>query len=210
MSARRQKNGWRWRAPLAASGALLAGALAGRHALEASMAAHMLLQIPAIFVAGVLAARAVAAWRQGRQGWLPWIDAVLPRLRRYDEHGVPGLLALSFLLAYWMIPKALEQALAAPAAEALKFVSLFGGGLLLAGCLARANRVIQLFFVGNAAWMTAIVGLLYQDTPARLCNAYLLDDQLRAGQGLVLLSVAVPALWLWHQLRDYQGRRQPV
>jgi hypothetical protein len=58
--------------------------------------------------------------------------------------------------------------------------------------------------------MTAIVGLLYQDTPARLCNAYLLDDQLRAGQGLVLLSVALPALWLWHQLRDYQGRRQPV
>ena len=55
--------------------------------------------------------------------------------------------------------------------------------------------------------MTAIVGLLYQDNPARLCNFYLLDDQLRAGQGLVLLSVLLPALWLWRVLRGPAGRR---
>ena len=33
--------------------------------------------------------------------------------------------------------------------------------------------------------MTAIVGLLYIDSPLRLCNAYLQDDQIRLGQWLV-------------------------
>jgi hypothetical protein len=98
----------------------------------------------------------------------------------------------------------------APLAECGKFVSLFGGGLILRDCLSRANRMIQLFFVGNVAWMTAIVGLLYQDNSTRLCNFYLLDDQTLAGQGLVLLSVALPVLWLWQQAQDHAGRRLPT
>ena len=48
---------------LGASMLLLAGAVLYRHALEASMASHMLLQMPAIFLSGVLAAAAIAsAW----------------------------------------------------------------------------------------------------------------------------------------------------
>ncbi len=178
---------------IGAAAALLAAALLWRRPLEASMASHMLLQMPAIFVAGLLAARAGGS----APGWLCG----------YDRYGLPGLLALSFVLGYWMIPKAIDQVLVAPTAEALKFASLFGAGLLAAGSFDRANPVIQLFFVGNAAWMTAIVGLLYQDNPARLCNFYLLDDQVRAGQGLVLLSVVLPALWLWRVLRNPADRR---
>jgi len=192
MTAPQRSPAWRRGACAVAALALLGAALFWRRPLEASMAAHMLLQMPAIFVAGLLAARA-----GGNPAWL----------RDYDRHGLPGLLALSFVLGYWMIPKAIDQVLVAPSAEAWKFVTLFGAGWLAAGSFGRANRVIQLFFVGNAAWMTAIVGLLYQDNPARLCNFYLLDDQLRAGQGLVLLSVLLPALWGWRVLRGPAGRR---
>ena len=34
----------------------------------------------------------------------------------------------------------------------------------------------------------------------RLCNFYLVDDQVLAGQGLVWLSALIPALWLGWQL----------
>ncbi|HTN64678.1 MAG TPA: hypothetical protein VL051_00645 [Burkholderiaceae bacterium] len=177
---------------------LLAGATLGRHALESSMASHMLVQMPAIFLSGALAAAAMAGAGHPAAG--------LRRLRQYDEHGLPGLLLISFLLAYWMIPKAIDHVLLAPGAEAAKFASLFAGGLIAKDCLARANRVIQLFFLGNIAWMMAIAGLLYQDNATRLCNFYLLDDQVLAGQGLVLLSVALPVLWVWRQLRRHSGR----
>jgi len=51
--------------------------------------------------------------------------------------------------------------------------------------------------------MTAAAGQWFQDTPVRLCNAYLLDDQLRLGQGLVLLSIVVAAGVIVHVVRRY-------
>ena len=40
-------------------------------------------------------------------------------------------------------------------------------------------------------------------SPLRVCNAYLLDDQLRLGQGLVLLSIVVAAGVIAHVVRRY-------
>lgn len=179
---------------------LLLLALLLRQPLEASMATHMLLQMPAILMAGWLAARAMT--NPARRAETAPAARVIAWLRRYDEQSVPGLLALVLLLTYWMIPKSLDHVLVSPLAESVKFVSLFIGGLILADCLARANMMIQLFFLGNIAWMMAVVGLLYQDGSTRLCNFYLVDDQLVAGQGLVTLSVVLPALWLWRTLRS--------
>jgi hypothetical protein len=183
------------------SGLLLLFAWLWRAPLEASMASHMLVQIPVLLIAGYLAAwawlLAPAPGTAAHSG--PWLRC-WQQLRRYDEQGVPSLLALVFLLTYWMIPMSLDTALASPMVEAIKFVSLFAGGMLLADCLARANLVIQIFFLGNLSWMMAMVGMLYQDGSTRLCNFYLVDDQVLAGQGLVWLSALIPALWLGWQL----------
>ena len=51
-----------------------------------------------------------------------------------------------------------------------------------------------LFFIGNIAWMTATAGMLYLETPQRLCVNYLQDDQRHTGIGLVLLAIALGAL----------------
>ena len=59
----------------------------------------------------------------------------------------------------------------------------------------RAGLLVQGFFLGNVLPMTAAVGQLYQDAPVRLCNAYLLDDQVRLGWMLVALAVAVALAW---------------
>jgi hypothetical protein len=44
--------------------------------------------------------------------------------------------------------------------------------------------------------MLAVIGTLYQDSPARLCNAYLLDDQRTLGVALVGVSIGILAAWL--------------
>ncbi|MEO7338638.1 MAG: hypothetical protein ABIV63_18850 [Caldimonas sp.] len=51
--------------------------------------------------------------------------------------------------------------------------------------------------------MTGVVGTLYQDSAARVCNAYRLDDQQDLGLALALIAIATAALWLTHvALRD--------
>jgi hypothetical protein len=182
------------------SALLLVTAVVFRDALTSSMALHMVVHIPGILVAGVLAGYALLA-RFGTP-----VKGTAGRLWRqyekYNAYGVPGLLLATLLGAYWMIPKALDQVLASAPADVLKFVVLFGAGIIMADSLKRSNNVIKLFFVGNFCWMMAVVGMMYQQDTTRLCNFYLLNDQQYAGMGLVILSIALPVLWLLVEIKS--------
>jgi len=180
--------------------ALAALALAGRQWLEGTMTRHMLLQIPMLLAAGAAFARGLSPANQAGTG-APFAG----RLRQWDENGIVGLSVFLLASAYWMIPRALDSAAASLPVDAGKAVALLLAGLLVPGSLARANTIIQLFFVGNFAWMSAIAGMLYQDTPQRLCNLYLIDDQIVAGTGLVALALAVPVLWGVRHFRKDAG-----
>ena len=175
---------------------LLAIAAGFRLPLERSMPLHMLVQMPMLLGAGIACAYAALHFQRAQNRLLAGVARLISgSCKKLDEYGIVGLTFFLLLSAYWMIPKALDDVLVSPGAEIGKFAAFFLAGLMLPGTLARANRVTQLFFLGNFSWMTAIVGMLYQDTAVRLCNAYLLEDQLIAGQGLVILSIAVPAVW---------------
>jgi len=73
--------------------------------------------------------------------------------------------------------------------------------------------VVQGFFLGNMLPMTAVVGQLYIDSPLRLCNAYLLDDQARLGQWLIALAVLLALAWLaqvgWWMVRREEAALLP-
>lgn len=170
----------RARARLGIAAALLLLAVGAAPWLEASMARHMLVQLPALVLAG---------WASA--GLLParWSAA------RIDDYGITGLTALLLVSAYWMVPRALELSLASPLSEAAKLASLFSLGLILPGSLRRCPWVAQLFFLGNVSAMMAIAGMQYQNLPQRLCNAYLLDDQNVAGMGLVAAAVLIAMAW---------------
>lgn len=154
-----------------------------RHALEASMWRHMVLQFPLLMAAGALLAAALPPRARGA-------------VARWNAHGIAGLVGVAVVLAVLMVPRALDLALRDPAIEAAK-----GAALVLAGAALRlswraAGLVVQGFFLGNVLPMTAVVGQLYIDAPLRLCNAYLLDDQARLGQWLIALAVLLALGWL--------------
>jgi hypothetical protein len=46
--------------------------------------------------------------------------------------------------------------------------------------------------------MMVVVGQLYIDSPLRLCNAYLLDDQERLGRWLIAVAALLALAWLAH------------
>jgi len=153
-----------------------------RAALESSMSAQMLLQFPLLALCGFLLAGALPrAWR-GR------IDA-------WNAHGISGLFATAVIMALLMIPRLLDLALADARIDLAKSLALVLCGAALRVSWRRAGFLVQGFFLGNVLPMMAAVGQLYQDSPLRLCNAYLLDDQVRLGQMLVGLAVAVGLAW---------------
>jgi len=165
-----------------------------RHALEASMWRHMVLQFPLLMAAGALLAAA-----------LPSRARTL--VARWNAHGIAGLVLVAVVLAVLMVPRALDLALRDGATEAAKCAALVLAGAALRLSWRAAGLVVQGFFLGNMLPMTAVVGQLYIDAPLRLCNAYLLDDQARLGQWLIALAALLALGWL-AQVGWWMARRE--
>ncbi len=171
------RNAWAW-------GLLLIWVVAlpaTRRALEASMVAHMLVQIPLLVLAGALLARCIPA--KLRRGF-----------EELDAHGVPGMLAAAFASSYWMLPRALDAALSDPLAELAKFWSLpLLVGVPLALSWPRMGPIGRGFVLANAISMIAVVGWLYREAPVRLCSWYLVDQQVLLGNALLALALLAGA-----------------
>ena len=171
-----------WRLPAAAALLLVLALPPARQFLEASMTRHMLVQFPLLALGGFLLA-----------GTLP--RQVLERINRWNDYGITGLFATALLLALLMIPRVLDLALVDVRIEIAKWLALLASGAALRLSWRPAGWLVQGFFLGNVLPMTAVVGYLFESSPVRVCNAYLLDDQARLGQGLEWLSGIVAAVW---------------
>lgn len=166
---------------------------AARHALEASMTLHMLVQAPLVMLCGaVLAGSMPTRWRG--------------RIDRWNAYGVAGLFGVALAMALLMIPRVLDLAVADARVDFVKAAVLLAAGAALRLSWKRAGALVQGFFLGNVLPMTGAVGQLYQDSPLRLCNAYLLGDQVRLGQWLVGIAVLAAVAWLGSIARDMVRR----
>lgn len=154
-----------------------------RHWLTASMWRHMVLQFPLWMLAG------------------SWLVVALPsamraHIARWNAYGISGLVGAATALAVLMVPRVLDLALESVPFEAAKCTALLLAGASLRLSWRAAGLVVQGFFLGNLLPMTAVVGQLYIDSPLRLCNAYLLEDQVRLGNWLVAAAVLLALGWL--------------
>jgi hypothetical protein len=173
---------WAW--PLAGLALWLSLALPeARATLENSMAWHMLAQIPLLAVAGALFAPAA-------QRWLP------PSTRAYNQLGLTGVAVAVLAGAHWMLPRALDSALAEPMTELVKFVSVPSFvGLPLALSWRRLPPLGKGVVWAHFLSMLGVVGWLYLAAPVRLCNYYLADQQAETGILMLLLAAALTLLW---------------
>ena len=169
-----------------------------RSVIEQSMAWHMVFQMPLLVLSGWLATRALAP-----------ADSVR-RWGNFNQFGLTGLLASQVIMAYWMLPLAIDRAVVLPAADALKLLTLFVAGGLLADAFRRAPPVVQLFFMGYWVPMMAWLGMYLATTDLRLCNAYSLDSQVRTGWGLFVLGAAVGVAWVVSVLASKTEMKKPA
>lgn len=143
--------------------------------MEATLVGHMLVQIPLLIVAGGLAALALPhrppSWET-----------------RFNGNGACGLVLATLIVLYWMLPRALDAALVDPLTETAKFLTVPLAGAAIILSWRRMGFVGRSFVHLNAISMFAAEGWLYRVAPDRLCNAYLLDEQVSVGTGFLGLA----------------------
>ena len=84
-----------------------------RFVIEQSMAWHMVFQMPLLVAAGALTARAFPALGLA----LKWND--------FNLFGLTSFMAAQGIIAYWMLPSAIDRAIVNPGFDVLKLLTLF-------------------------------------------------------------------------------------
>lgn len=154
-----------------------------RIALERDMAVHMVVQVPALIGLGLLLAVFV---RRYEPRWLAAADWL----------GIPGILLVVFGTSFWMLPRALDDAVADPLFDLAKFLSLpLLVGLPLGLSWRRMPPLGRAFIWANFIPKLGAIGGLYLAAPTRLCAYYLLDQQESAGWTLIAIAVALGISW---------------
>lgn len=176
---------------------------------EQTMTRQMLAHIPLIALSGWLLSG--SSPRSAAPGTIcsRWQVAWTNLTAGMNAYGAPGLLYATLTGMYWMIPKALDDVLLHQWVALGKFISVLLAGMAIRVSWSRAHPVIRVFFLGSFSWTSAIAGMLYQENTERLCNFYLLDDQIWAGRGLVILAIVLPAAWASIEAVKHYRRLRP-
>lgn len=153
--------------------------------LEVSLATHVLVEIPLLVAVGFVLGRSIE-----------------PRLRKVlgplNGGGIPGILMVSFALAFWMIPRWLDASLQASEVAAAKYISLVAlAGMPLAWSWYRLHPIARGLVKIEFLAMCFRLGWLYLISPDRLCNSYLIDDQVLLGRGFLVVGITLSVTWLY-------------
>ena len=167
-----------------------------RSLIEQSMAWHMVVQMPLLVLAGALAARALPAIF-ALPAWSAWFAGpAAQRLADFNHFGLSSFMAAQGIVAYWMLPLAIDRAVVNPSFDVLKLLTLFISGLLLHSAFKRAPMALQLFFMGYWVAMMAWLGSYFASTDLRLCNAYSQASQVATGWSLLVLGLLLGLVWV--------------
>jgi len=140
-----------------------------RRLFEASMVGHMGVQIPLLITAGWLIGCGLAIVFRRDFG-------------SYNSHGVPGIILTLFVAAYWMLPRNLDAALEKPFMELIKFTALpLLAGIPLALSWPRLALIGRGIVWSNLLAMLFVMAWLYIESPVRICNFYLVNQQTLLG-----------------------------
>ncbi|MEN1970362.1 hypothetical protein WMZ97_20095 [Lentibacillus sp. N15] len=149
------------------------------HLLESIMIVHMHMQMPMLVISGFLMAR--------------FFQLQLPSFfDKWNPNGVPGLLLFIIIWSYWMLPRAMDEAITLYGVEIFKFISLpFLAGVALRDSWKKLHTfgkgVLYVFIM----LVFLIMAILYIGVDEQLCNNYLEVDQKTLGWGSAAMAACM-------------------
>jgi hypothetical protein len=147
--------------------------------LESIMVIHMHMQMPLFVTSGFLMA--------------PFFQIQFPLFfAKWNNNCVPGIILVVMIWIYWMIPRAMDEALTVQSVEIFKFISLpFLVGLPLRDSWKKLSStgkgIIYVIFI----IIFLIISWLYIDSESQLCNNYLLVEQKALGWSSLAIAVCM-------------------
>lgn len=155
-----------------------------RELLETSMTSHIMIEFPLLVLAGCLMA-------------LSFKERGAKFFSVFNKGGIPGILIASFALIFWMIPKWLDYSIASESIAVLKVFSItFLVGFPLASSWSLLHPLVAALIKIEFLTMLFRLGWIYLISPDRLCNNYLLSDQMLLGESLLILAAGLSVLWI--------------
>ena len=147
--------------------------------MESVMIIHMHMQMPLLIIAGFFMAK--------------FFQVKFPHFfEKWNSNGIPGILLFIIIMAYWMLPRTMDEALNLVSMEIFKFITLpFLAGLPLRdswGKLGKKgkNAIIIIFTLAFI-----LMGWLYINSTSQLCNNYLVNDQIILGWGFLTMGIGL-------------------
>jgi len=137
---------------------------------------HVLVQFPLLAISGYL----LVAGQTIRDVWVG-----------------PALVLAVCSILFWMLPRTLDAVLNDWGMHFAKFALLpLTVGVPLALCWKRLHLIVRGFVKTETISMLGILGFLYTHAPVRICNSYLIDDQIRLGFSFFYVAGALSLLWI--------------
>lgn len=147
--------------------------------MESLMFIHMHIQMPLLAVVGML--------------WTPLLKQRFPNFfARWNEDGLPGLFLLAIVVTYWIIPRAMDDAITHTSFEVLKFISWpFFVGVALKDSWEKLSEKWQHLLYVYFSLIYGIIGFIYILAEDQLCNNYLMFEQRILGWSFLLIALSI-------------------
>jgi hypothetical protein len=147
--------------------------------LESMMIFHMHMQMPLIVFTGFLMAR--------------FFQIRFPKFfEKWNSNGFPGALLCIIVTTYWMIPRAMDEALNIPLMELFKFFSLaFLAGVPLRDSWKKLSSLGKDILIIYFTILFIVIGWVYLAVDQQICNNYLEIEQITVGWASLAVAVCM-------------------
>ncbi|KEF37276.1 hypothetical protein M670_03523 [Schinkia azotoformans MEV2011] len=147
--------------------------------MESHMVGQMIIQLPLLVLAGFFIGEAIKTKIT--------VDQNSSKL-----NGVAGILLAVFTISYWMLPRAMDASINDGLFGILKYSTLpLLAGIPISLCWKKLHPLWKNFIWANNISMFAVMGWLFIISPVRLCNNYLLGQQILLGQIFLLVTALI-------------------
>ncbi|MFA5573617.1 MAG: hypothetical protein WC994_01045 [Brumimicrobium sp.] len=139
-----------------------------------TMPRHQIIQLPLMFLLGVLLAQAFHSWRVKDLGW-----------------AISGLIFIFSSIIFWMLPHSVDKAVIEPEFNKLMHVNMIISGALLVAIYRELIFEVKIFFLGMLSAKLGAAGVIMKVFNLLLCSSFDIRQQKETGNYFIFLALVI-------------------